>query len=216
MIDRYAAQGPEAEFESGSRGRVLRNLLGIKRARDIQLAESQALGLAQREAMKTFSHDHRFSAADVCQLHRLWLGPIYAWAGEYRTVNLGKGGFQFASARLIPELMEGFARNVLSRYTPCRLAPDLCIAEALAIVHGELILIHPFREGNGRLTRLLALVMGLQAGLPPLDFSPLDGRGRRRYIAGIHAAMGNNYQSLTEMFGRVIDRTRKTASSSSR
>ena len=46
---------------------------------------------------------------------------------------------------------------------------------------------HPFREGNGRLARLLALLMALQAGLPPLDFSPLTGRGKRAYIAGIHA-----------------------------
>jgi len=37
-------------------------------------------------------------------------------------------------------------------------------ATALAEVHAELILIHPFREGNGRLARLLALLMALQAG----------------------------------------------------
>lgn len=112
--------------------------------------------------------------------------------------------------------MEAFARKVLGRYTPCRPAPDVTIAEALAVVNGELLLIHPFREGNGRLARLLALLMGLQAGLPPLDFSPLDGRGKRRYIAGIHAAMSNDYRLLTEMFERVIDRTWKTASSSGR
>lgn len=216
MAARYDPRGIEAEFEPGSHGRVLRNLLGIKRVRDIRLAESQTLAIVQREAINAFSDDHRFTAADICRLHRLWLGPVYAWAGEYRTVNIGKGGFQFASARLIPELMEAFARKILSRYTPCRPAPDAKIADALAVVHGELVLIHPFREGNGRLARLLALLMGLQAGLPPLNFSPMGGRGRRRYIAAIHAAIGNNYEPLTEIFGRVIDRTQKTASSSSR
>ncbi len=90
------------------------------------------------------------------------------------------------------------------------------IAEALAVVHGELILIHPFREGNGRLARLVAMLMGLQAGLPPLDFSPLQGRGKRRYIAGIHAAMGEDYGVLKEMFAKVINRTWKNASSSGR
>ena len=39
-----------------------------------------------------------------------------------------------------------------------------------AAVHAEPILIHPFREGNGRCARLLATLMGLQAGLPALDF----------------------------------------------
>ena len=207
---------PEAQAEPGSRGRVLRNLLGITRVRDMQLAESQALQLAQPRAIDTVSVNQRFTAADIRGLHRLWLGPIYVWAGDYRGVNLGKGGFQFATAALIPGLMENLERNELALLTPCRPASDDTVAEALAIVHAELILIHPFREGNGRIARLLALLMGLQAGLPPLDFSPLDGRGKRDYIAGIHAAMDRNYGKLTGTFRRAIDRTWKTASSSDR
>ena len=39
---KYDAAGPEADFEPGSRGRVLRNLLGITRVRDMEEAESQA------------------------------------------------------------------------------------------------------------------------------------------------------------------------------
>jgi len=180
------------------------------------LAESQALGLAQRQAVERYSSEHRFTAEDVRELHRLWLGPIYAWAGEYRSVNMSKGGFPFANAQRILQLMIEFEKAQLARHTPCRPGPAGDVAEALAVVHGELILIHPFREGNGRLARLLALLMGLQAGLPPLDFSPLDGRGKRRYIAGIHAAMDRNYAILKELFERIIDRTWKSASSSDR
>lgn len=216
MTTRYDPHGVEAEFQAGSRGRVLRNALGIMRVRDMQLAESQALWLAQRQAIDTFSQDHCFTAVDIRALHRMWLGPIYPWAGEYRSVNIGKGGFQFASAHLIPGLMAELERNALARYTPCREAPVETVAEALAVVHGELILIHPFREGNGRLARLLALLMGLQAGLPPLDFSPLEGRGKKRYFAGIHAALGRDYRPLAKVFERVIEETRKRAASSMR
>ena len=180
------------------------------------LAESQALSLAQAQAVEIYSQDQRFSANDICDLHRLRLGDIYAWAGQYRNVNMAKGGFPFAAAQQIPRLMREFERSELARYTPCRMNSSHEIAEALAVVHGELILIHPFREGNGRLARLIALLMGLQAGLPPLDFSPLQGRGKRRYVAGIQAAMGKDYRLLTEMFERVIDRTWKSVSSSGR
>lgn len=214
---RYGVSGlAEAQTEPGSRGRVLRNLLRITRVRDMQLAESQALELAQVQAIDTVSADLRFTAAEVCRLHRLWLEPIYPWAGEYRNVNIGKRGFQFATAALIPGLMQKLELNELARYTPCLPRGDDALAEALAVVHAELILIHPFREGNGRVARLLALLMGLQAGLPPLDFSPLEGRGKRAYIAGIHAAMDRNYGTLTQMFGRTIDRTWKSVSSSGR
>lgn len=80
--DRYQASGPQAEFEPGSRGRVLRNRLGITRGRDMNEAESQALLIAQDEALDRYGPDHRFTANDVCALHRLWLGPIYDWAGQ--------------------------------------------------------------------------------------------------------------------------------------
>jgi cell filamentation protein len=211
VTTRYEPHGVEAEFQPGSRGRVLRNALGIIRVRDMQLAESQALWLAQRQAIDTISDTHRFTAEDIRLLHRIWMGPIYPWAGEYRSVNIGKGGFQFAGAHLIPGLMSKLERGVLARFTPCR---ETGAAEALAAVHAELILIHPFRDGNGRLARLLALLMGLQAGLPPLDFSPLDGHGKKRYIAAIHAALGRNYRPLAALFERIIERTRKRVASS--
>ncbi len=215
--DRYDVTAlPEAQTEPGSKGRVLRNLLGIRRVRDINLVESQALNLAQTEATKTFSDDHRFTAKDVCHLHKLWLGPIYEWAGEYRSVNISKGGFPFATASLIPSLMHEFERSVLARHTPCRPAPDSRVAESLAAVHGELILIHPFREGNGRLARLLAVLMGLQAGLPPLDFSSMLGRGKRIYIAAIHAALAKDYEPLTGVFEKIIDQTWRSFASNDR
>ena len=52
MATRYDPAGIQAEFEPGSRGRVLRNLLGITRVRDMALAESQALSLAQTQAVE--------------------------------------------------------------------------------------------------------------------------------------------------------------------
>lgn len=46
--------------------------------------------------------------------------------------------------------------------------------EAIAVVHVEFILIHPFREGNGRMGRMLASVMAMQASKPELNFSCWD------------------------------------------
>lgn len=210
------ATGPEAEFEPGSRGRVLRNLLGVHRVRDMQRLESQALEIAQDEALGRFGPEHRFTARDVCALHCLWLDGVYLWAGQYRTVNIGKGGFQFASATLIEGLMRELERGALARCTPCPPAADADIAAALAEVHAELILIHPFREGNGRLARLLAVLMAMQAGLPALDFRSMAGRGRRAYIGGIHAALDRDYAPMTAVFGRVIAASRRCAASTAR
>jgi len=102
-------------------------------------------------------------------MHRRWLGEIYEWAGEYRGINIAKGEFMFAAAAQVPRLMQELEQGPLGQYTPCRMSSAVEQATALAIVHAEFILIHPFREGNGRCGRLLPTLMGLQAGLPALE-----------------------------------------------
>lgn len=206
---RYEAHGIEAEFEPGSRGRVLRNKLGIRRSRDMEQAESEALLAVQEWAVAHFDAGHRFTAMDVAKLHRQWLGGIYAWAGEYRQVNLAKGDFMFAAAAQVPRLMAEYERKELAVHTPCEGMDKARLVQALAITHAELVLIHPFREGNGRCARLLAWLMALQAGLPPLDFSPMAGRSKAGYIAAIHAALGGDYGPMEARFAAVIRRTLK-------
>jgi cell filamentation protein len=211
---RYAAGGMEAEFQPGSRGRVLRNFLGITRVREMEEAESQALQAAQTTALQLYGPSHRFTPADIRRLHRIWLGSIYPWAGKYRTVNIGKGGFQFAHAPLIPRLMVELGREALRRHTPCGSVAGVSIARSLAEVHAELILIHPFRDGNGRLARLLTLLMASQAGLPPLNLTGLAGAGKREYVRAIQMAMSRDYAPLAKLFSSATDLTRPHAASS--
>jgi cell filamentation protein len=74
-------------------------------------------------------------------------------------------------------------------------------------VHTELVLIHPFREGNGRLARIIAVLMGLQAGLPPLDFSSITGSFKQQYFSAVQAGMDLNYKSMEEIFRVVLQET---------
>lgn len=208
-MGRYDASGVEAEFEPGSRRRVLRNRLGIRRARDMEIAESRALRSAQLTAIERFGPAHRFIALDLCEMHELWLGSIYDWAGRYRTVDIGKGGFQFAHAGRISVLMADLEGGALRRHTPCAAGSDGQVARALAETHAELMLIHPFRDGNGRLGRLLATLMALQAGLPVLDFRPMYDKGTVAYIAGIHAALNSDYRPMQAVFSKVIAAARR-------
>lgn len=204
---RYRAHGPQAEFEPGSGGRVLRNRLGIKRVRVIEQAESEALLAVQEWAVGHFSAEHRFTSKDIRLLHRRWLGEIYPWAGEYRRVNVSKGGFMFAPAGQVERLMDEFSGKELATLTPCAGMDESDLITALARTHAEFVIIHPFREGNGRCARLLSWLMALQAGLPALDFTPLAGRGKAAYIAAVQQAVGGDYAPMEECFRRVIRRT---------
>jgi cell filamentation protein len=127
---------------------------------------------------------------------------VYPWAGRDRSVNLGKGDFHFAVAAQIPRLMDLFSKDILSIYTPCNGMSDNRLVEAIAISHVELILIHPFREGNGRLSRILANVMAMQAGNPELDFTSWDCN-KDAYFAAVQEGLVN-YEPMKELVRQVL------------
>ena len=158
---KYAVHGPESESEPGSRGRVLRNRLGITSKREMDAAEANALHSVQVNYTRSVKPGTRFTAALIQVMHADWLREIYDWAGTYRSVNIQKEGFVWPPAHLIPKLMREFEETVLREHTPCRPDSLAVVAGRMAAVHAELLLVHPFREGNGRLARWLAGLMAL-------------------------------------------------------
>lgn len=193
MNNRYAT-GAEGEFQPGSNDQVLRNLLGITDLQDMDEAETTLLLQLYQAVLEEAFPDRRLTVADLKQWHRLWLGNVYEWAGRERSVNLGKGGFHFAAATQVPRLLETFERDCLARFTPCHTEEAAAIC-AIAEVHVEFILIHPFREGNGRLSRLLADVMAMQAGHQPLDYSSWD-KDKAAYFGAIQAGLAGDYSPM--------------------
>jgi cell filamentation protein, protein adenylyltransferase len=204
LTSRYEASGTEAEFEPGSHGQVLKNLLGIKSPQAMDEVEAFALAEAMRALVGEYDAGHCFSARDIRRFHTTWLGRIYAWAGEYRQVNVSKDGFLFAAALRIPALMAEFERDVLARHTPCNSDDRPTIIGALAETHVELVLIHPFRDGNGRTARILSTLMALQADLPLLDFTLIAEEKRQAYFAAIQAGLARNYEPMERLFAQII------------
>ncbi len=214
MTSRYDTGGTaEGECQPGSDGRVLLNMLGIADPEEMDNREFDLLADLEDVLFGEIEMDQRLTATDLREWHGRWLGSVYAWAGKYRNVNLAKGDFMFAAAHLVPSLMTAFERKFLAKYTPCNGTDASALTESLAVCHVELILIHPFREGNGRLARLLATVMALQADLPPLDFGIMEEE-KTRYIAAIHAGLDNDYAPMKSIFSEVLKRSLMRASPS--
>ena len=197
----------EDQFVPGSNDLVLKNKLGITSPDEMDKREKEEQLRAMDEMTALFDRDHRFTADDICTMHKAWLGPIYEWAGKYRQVKMSKGDFSFAFPEQIPKLMTEFEKGPLREFTPCHFRPYAEIAKALAVVHVELVLIHPFREGNGRVARMLAILMGLQAGLPPLEFKDMITKDKEVYVRAIQIGVAGNYGPMTKVFAAVIRKT---------
>jgi len=205
MTDRYdLSNRTEREFEPDSGGKVLKNRLGITDPEQMETLEFDLLDALEHELLQEITTDQVITTQDLCDWHRRWLASVYDWAGAYRTVNMTKGDFLFAASHLIPSLMQKYDDNVLSRFTPCEGMDDDTLCEALATCHIELIIIHPYREGNGRLARLLATVMALQAGAPLLDFGEME-RNMANYIEAIHLGHAGDQEPMSRIFSAVLE-----------
>jgi cell filamentation protein len=205
MSDRYRASGREAEFQPGSDGRVLRNRLGIAVPEEMDEVEMFLLEQLYEQVFGEAFPDRRLMVADLKDWHYRWLGNVYDWAGEERSVNLAKADLHFAAAAQVPRLLGEFQRDCLDRFTPSNSLSESEQAEAIAITHVELILIHPFREGNGRLARMLADVMAVQAGNGLLDYVEWD-RQKGRYFAAIQQGFSGDYGPMKRLVTAALGR----------
>ena len=76
------------------------------------------------------------------QIHAYLFGGLYDFAGQIRTVNIAKGGFQFAMAQFLPQTLAAIEQMPETTF------------EEIADKYVEMNIAHPFREGNGRSTRI--------------------------------------------------------------
>jgi len=205
MTNRYDTSGSaEGRYQPGSNGSVLVNKLGVTSTDEMDDIELSRLDDMQTNLIEEVEIDQSITPLELCRWHKQWLGDVYEWAGEYRSVNMDKDGFLFAAAHLIPGLMQDYEEKYLSQYTPCVGFNAEQLITALSICHIEFIIIHPFREGNGRLARVLATVMALQAGIPLLDFTYLTGH-MDDYVGAIHAGHAGNYAPMKSIFAIILN-----------
>jgi cell filamentation protein len=76
------------------------------------------------------------------QIHGYLFGGLYDFAGQIRTFNIAKGGFQFAMVRFLLETLKGIEKMPESTF------------DEIADKYVEMNVAHPFMEGNGRSTRI--------------------------------------------------------------
>ncbi|MFT3779932.1 MAG: hypothetical protein QM772_17005 [Ottowia sp.] len=107
MSSRYQVAGSEGEFQAGSDGTVLANKLGISTVDEMNEAELVLLEQLYVDVLIDHFPDRALTANDLRDWHRRWLGNVYAWAGQERSVNMSKDGFLSP----LPRRLQGFWTN---------------------------------------------------------------------------------------------------------
>lgn len=203
-MSRYRATGSQGSAEPGSGGRVMSNKLDLTDQESLDEAETEQLLKLYEVVFASLPEDQPLDTTLLKHWHHRWLGNIYDWAGEERQVNLEKDGFPFAAAGQLPKLLSKLDQEWLSKLTPCNEMNREEAIHAIAQIHVELILIHPFREGNGRIARLLSDAMAYQAGLGLLNYDDWN-QNKEAYIQAIHAGVVCDYEPMVERVRQAVE-----------
>lgn len=145
---------------------------------------TKVLPWAERQA-RTRGSDRILDYVFVLELHRRMFGDVWTWAGTQRrrVTNIGVEPYLIAtqSRLLFDDAKLWHAHGIFD-------------SDALAArIHSRLVSIHPFPNGNGRCTRLIADLYLVSLGEEPFTWGgadlDVDGSGRATYIAALIKAV---------------------------
>ncbi len=123
---------------------ALDNKLGLTSTAELdreeeRISKKKAAQLFDRKLLDTFDVG---TFAGLAAIHKYLFEDIYDFAGELRTVNIAKGNFRFAPLMYLEAALENIDKMPQSNF------------DEIVEKYVEMNIAHPFREGNGRSTRI--------------------------------------------------------------
>ncbi len=143
---------------------VLQNKLNITNQIELNKAEEK---ISKQKAKRLFESGdiNRMEIGTfkgLAQIHAYLFGDIYEFAGKLRDVNIAKGNFRFAPLMYLPQSLEHISAMPQSTY------------EEIIEKYVEMNIAHPFREGNGRATRIWLDLILKHAIQRVIDWNAVD------------------------------------------
>ncbi len=123
---------------------ILENKLGVTDSAELarieeRISKAKALELFEKGLLDQFEIG---TFQGLAKIHKYLFGEIYGFAGQVRTVNIAKGNFRFAPVLYLQAALEQIEQMPQSTF------------DEIVEKYVEMNVAHPFREGNGRSTRL--------------------------------------------------------------
>ena len=148
---------------------VLKNKLDIHDKDELfkveqELTSARYFEITKRPIPGDFSLDH------LCAIHRYLFQDIYDWAGKIRTVDISKGTI-FCLTQFIEIEFKKVQDWIIANDYLKNVDDKEAMAKRLAYLIGEINMIHPFREGNGRTQRVFIEYLCKNSHHFDIDFS---------------------------------------------
>lgn len=159
-----------------------------------ELNELEAQNIAEAIAWAFGRRRDVLTESFALTLHRRMFAKVWRWAGTYRTSNKNLGPNYFEAQPQFIQALENVRYWVQHKTYP----PD----EIALRLHRDIVWIHPFPNGNGRWSRMMADLLVAQLGGTRFTWGGSALRDhdetRRLYIDALHAADNHDFGPLLE------------------
>ena len=161
----------------------------VAEANNIALATLKYLSAPPSRKLAPFTYDW------LSKLHEEMFGDVWDWAGKFRQIELSIG----IKAYMVPTALKELANDI--SYWDANKTYD--IYETAARIHHRAVQVHPYQNGNGRWSRMLANIYLRQNGSMPVkwqeDMLSKENLQRDAYIKALKDADSGDYSSLIAM-----------------
>ncbi|MCX5721922.1 MAG: Fic family protein [Nitrospirae bacterium] len=139
----------------------------------------------------------------LCVRHKRLAGHLFPdWAGRFRDVNVQVGSHTPPPYYEVPIHMRQFCDDLSVRLLHLNQESVANCAELLAWADWRFQWIHPFKDFNGRIGRVLLAAMLYKLGLPHVETAPPDPEARTQYLGALGAADQGDLTTLAELWIR--------------
>ncbi|MGH7231557.1 MAG: Fic family protein, partial [Nitrospiraceae bacterium] len=144
----------------------------------------------------------------LCHRHKRLAAHLFPdWAGRYRDVNVQVGSHTPPPFYEVPVLTRQFCDDLTERLRHTSLTSIESVAELLGWADWRFQWIHPFKDFNGRIGRVLLAALLYKLNVPHVETSPVDQERRERYLEALRAADRDDLNQLKLLWMHRIDQS---------
>jgi fido (protein-threonine AMPylation protein) len=135
----------------------------------------------------------------ICGIHRQIAGELFPeWAGCFRNTDVQVGTHLPPPAFEVAVQVDNFCLDLAERLR--HLTGAESIADLLACADWRFQWIHPFKDFNGRVGRILLVALSYKLGLPPIDPTAAGEAGKTAYFDALRVADAGNLAPLSSLW----------------
>ena len=145
----------------------------------------------------------------ILKIHNESFGWIFpSWAGKFRTIRVEFSGKEAVPPHQVRELIIALCDDLKERLKYLNPKSDDFIGKVVELLvwfQHRFVWIHPFQDYNGRVARMLTILILVILNLPPIEIKADTGNDRRKYLEAIYAADDGDYSKLTILIERSLN-----------